>query len=122
MASDRQKFDSVIEYKISDLMLCASIEEICRQSGSELKKTASTEEIEEELVGSGQLHVLIICDMVAITEQLEPVMKFAKSKGYEVLGYYPHVNRQIETLGRSLGVNYVTPRSALRARLRSLLT
>jgi len=113
-------FDAVIAYKITDLMFGVRIEEICRKSSAFYVRVETADELVQAL--KGEKKSLLVCDLVSIRGDLASIKKIALENNCAVLGYYPHVDKATESLARSLGVDYVTPRSAFQMKLKSLLT
>ena len=114
-------FSKIIAYKITDLLFGVRIEEICRESSASYARADSPDELIQILKGQKR-SFLLICDLVSIRGDLESIKKIASENNCAVLGYYPHVDKETESLARSLGIEYVTPRSAFQMKLKSLLT
>lgn len=114
---ESKMFDLLVTYKISDLMFGVRIEEAGKKSSTKFKKVESL----DDLASVMSYNVLIVCDLPSIKSELEQITKLAKEKKWKILGYYPHVDRATETLARSLGVDYVTPRSVMQQKLNTLL-
>ena len=112
-------FDSVLMYKVTDLLFASRIEEICKRSSSEFRSIQNLDQLGTAL--SRSKHSLIVCDLVSTRTDLESVTRMAKANNSEVIGYYPHVDKDTATLAHSLNVNYVTPRSAFHSKLSSLV-
>lgn len=118
ITSPDQSYETVIGYKISDLMLVVMIEEISRVKG---KKFIRTDSFDMLRAGLGEKN-LLVCDLIVVSSDLDLLKKISSERKSTIFGYYPHVDKDIETLARSTGIDYVVPRSALQAKLRLLLT
>lgn len=116
--TSKTSFESVLAYKVSDLMLAVRIEEICRAKGRQFSRANSFDEL---VVGLND-HSLLVCDLTLVSQDLVPLKKISEQRGCKVFGYYPHVDKETESLARSTGIDFVVPRSALQAKLRSLLS
>ena len=112
-------FDSVLMYKVTDLLFASRIEVICNRSSSKFRSIQNLDQLGTAL--SRSKHSLIVCDLVSTRTDLEPVTRMAKANNSEVIGYYPHVDKDTATLAHSLNVNYVTPRSAFHSKLSTLV-
>ncbi len=112
-------FDSIVTYKISDLMIAVKIKEICARSSKEFSNAKTVEELTEIL--SRNRRSLIVCDLPRVKTELADVKRIASLHNCQVFGYYPHVDKETETIARSLKVEYVVPRSTLQSTLRSLV-
>ena len=102
------------------MMLGVRIEEACKRSSAVFKKEDSLDGLSRFSIDSDR--VLLVCDLVSVKSELEAITKLAKERNWKVFGYYPHIDKEIGTLARSLGVDYVTPRSAMQLKLNSLLS
>ena len=112
-----QRYETVVGYKISDLILATRIEEICRAKGKRFARTGSLGALEVTLHENN----LVVCDLILVSNELELLKKVANERGCRVFGYYPHVDKNTETLARSTGIDFVVPRSAMQGKLRSIL-
>ncbi|MHB1868245.1 MAG: hypothetical protein ACYCPP_04800 [Nitrososphaerales archaeon] len=119
LSKARAMFDNIIAYKITDLLFGVRIEEICRNSSATYARAETADELIQIL--KGQKRSLLVCDLVSVRGDLASIKKITSENNCAVLGYYPHVDKETESLARSLGVEYVTPRSAFQMKLKSLL-
>ncbi len=113
-------FDFVIVYKISDLIFGVAIEEICRSSSVDFAQIKSKDELLQ--IHNSNHRTLMICDLVSVKEELSTMKEIGSGKNFEILGFYPHVDQGTGSLALSLGIDYVVPRSAFKAKLKSLLS
>jgi hypothetical protein len=100
-------------------MFGVRIEEICRKSSASYTRAETVDDLIQAL--KGQKRSLLVCDLVSLKGDLASIKKIASENNCAVLGYYPHVDRETESFARSLGIEYVTPRSAFQMKLKSLL-
>ena len=112
-------FNSIVSYKISNLIMASKIEEICSQLSKECSDAKTSNKLIEFL--SNNNRVLVVCDLTLVKSELEELVKVIRTKNCQIFGFYPHVDKDTEIKARSLGVDYVIPRSAMQAKLRSLL-
>jgi hypothetical protein len=112
-------FDHLISYRVSDLLFSVKIEEAGKNALASYQRIDSINELPTGLRKSS---VLIVCDLTKIKPDLENLTKLAKKNSWKIIGYYPHVDKETETLARSLGVDYVVPRSAFQYKLVALLS
>lgn len=108
----------MIAYKVSDLLFAVRIEEASRSSSASFEKIQSI--VDLKAVSTGK--ALVVCDLTEVKGDLGDLTKIAKERNWKILGYHPHVDTETGTLARSLGVNYVVPRSVFRQKLGSLLS
>ena len=113
-------FQYFVLYKISNLLIAAKIEEMIKHSAKSIKTVKNLEELSSQLL-EGKGDALIVCDLNVVRGELSEVNKIATSHGAEVLGYYPHVDKQAEVLGRSSSIKFVVPRSALQSKIMQLV-
>lgn len=116
-ASAKQTYETIIGYKISDLILSTRIEEVCRAKKKNFARVGSLASLETTL----HQNDLVVCDLVLVSKELDLLKKASEERGCHIFGYYPHIDKDTETLARSTGIDYVVPRSALQAKLRSIL-
>lgn len=107
-------------YRITNLMFRAKIEESCSRLGLKCKNASGVQDLEESL--RDWSNVLIICDLVSSRPELESIIRVGRTKPSKILGYYPHIDRDTEAYARSVGVDYVVPRSAFQAKINQLLS
>lgn len=112
-------FAAILMYKITDLLFASRIEEICRKSSTEIKSVQNLDQLDSAM--NGKKPALIVCDLVSVKADLASVMRIAKANDSKVLGYYPHIDKNIATFSHSLNVDYVIPRSAFQSKLSSLV-
>ena len=112
-------FDHLVSYKVSDLLFSARIEEAGKKVSASYERIDSIDDLPARLQKS---RALIVCDLTKVKLDLENLTRVAKQNGWEILGYYPHVDKETEAYARSLGVDYVTPRSAFQYKLTALLS
>lgn len=109
----------VVIYNIKDLLFSARIEESCKRSSAEFRTAQSIDQL--TLALKRRNHVLIVCDLVSAKADLDSIKKMARESGSEVIGYYPHVDKDTASYAHSLDVEYITPRSAFQSKLTALL-
>lgn len=112
-------FNSIVRYKISNLMMASKIEEICSNLSKECFDVKASNVLNESL--STRNRVLVVCDLTIVKSELRELVKITRTKNSQIFGFYPHVDKDAETKARSAGVDYIIPRSAMQAKLRSLL-
>jgi hypothetical protein len=113
-----RNFSSAICYRISNIMDRAMMEEICSRKGVSVLYADDISELLEGTAGS-----LVILDLANLKEEdLESLVKSAKIRNWRILGYYPHVSREIGERALSGGLDYVVPRSAFKRKLEQILT
>ncbi len=95
------------------------IEELCKRSSTSYQSTSSFAELSH--AGNAE-RTLLVCDLVTVKSELGEITRLAKERNWKVFGYYPHVDKDTETLARKLGVEFVTPRSATQPKLKLLLS
>ena len=117
-SSSSQRFETIVIYKISDLIFATRIEEICRAKRKKFANAGSLEALRAAL----RENDLVVCDLVSVSKELGILKNVTKETGCQIFGYYPHVDKETETLARSTGIDFVVPRSAMQAKLRSLLS
>jgi hypothetical protein len=104
------------------MMIRIEIEQICARNGTKVATARSTEELRSILEHDESSNKsLVICDLVSSQRKLDTLASFRKNFGFAILGFYPHVNKKIEALAHTVGVDYIVPRSALYARISGLL-
>lgn len=113
-------FDTIVCYKISNLMMASKIEEICLNLSKKCYHVKTSNELNKSLSLKNQ--ILVMCDLTIVKSELEELVEIARTNNCHIFGFYPHVDNDTETRARSEGVDYVIPRSAMQAKLRSLLT
>ncbi len=112
-------FNLIVSYKISDMMFGVRIEEACKRSSAAFKKSDSFDDLRQ--IAAINDRVLLICDLVSVKSELGAITKLTKEKNWKVFGYYPHIDMETGSMAHSLGVDYVTPRSAMQPKLNALL-
>jgi hypothetical protein len=112
-------FDIIVVYKISNLMMVARIEEMGAHSLKPVLGAKNLTELSSVLQEKSK--ALIVCDLTIVKEDLPELEKIARTRDSEVLGYYPHIDKGAERAGRSCGIKYVVPRSAMESRIRQLM-
>lgn len=108
----------VILYQISNLLLLFKIKDTCVKNSKECSSAKTLDKL-SELLKTNQ--ALIICDLVSVKSELPVIIKIAKEYNSKIFGYYSHVDKETEALARSVGADYIVPRSALQSKLRSVL-
>jgi hypothetical protein len=98
-------------------MFAVRVEEAGKRSSTMFKKADRL----GDLASISGERVLLVCDLAYVKSELESVTKLAKERNWKIIGYYPHVDKETEALARSLGVDFITPRSVFQQKLRSLL-
>ena len=112
-------FDHLISYRVSDLLFSAKIEEAAKKASASYERIDSINELPTKLQKSS---VLIVCDLTKTKPDLRDLTNVAKENGWRIIGYYPHIDKETETLAHALGVDYVIPRSAFQYKLIALLS
>jgi hypothetical protein len=112
-------FRYVVLYKISNLLIVAKIQEMIRHYSKTVKTATNLEELYQILEGKSE--ALVVCDLTVVKDEISEVNKIATLRGAEVLGYYPHVDKQAESLGHSSSIKFVVPRSAMQSKIIQLM-
>jgi DNA-binding NarL/FixJ family response regulator len=98
---------------VSDLMLSIRLEEPVRAAGHELAVASSLAGLDEAL--SDQPIDLVLLDLADMTLPLEDALRrlAAQSPRPRVLGFFPHVRKDLEQRAREAGCDLLLPRSRL---------
>lgn len=115
--TSKQAYESIVAYRVSDMLLAIRIEDICRSKGKQFSRATTLDMLETNLLEGG----LLVCDLTLVSRELDSLKKLSVRKMCKIFGYYPHVDKETERLAKSAGIDYVVPRSALQAKLLSLL-
>lgn len=112
-------FNTIVRYRISNLMMASKIEEICSNLSKECFDVKASIALIESL--SIRNRVLVVCDLTIVKSEIEELVRITRAKNCHIFGFYPHVDKDTETKARLAGVDYIVPRSAMQAKLRSIL-
>jgi hypothetical protein len=96
------------------------IEAACERRNIPLTRAKNMDELKVHT--NQKRNSLIICDLSSISrEELQAVTNLAKDAQSPTFGFYPHIADEIRVSAKTLGFDYVIPRSAFRAKLNSVL-
>ena len=117
------KFKAVILFRITEIMLKASLEETFRTYGVEITYASDVSELEKNLQSSAnRINCLVICDLILARNELDALVEVSKNKlGVKILGFYPHINTEIRSKAKVSRIDYVVPRSNLITKIKELL-
>ena len=107
---------SVVLYKISDLILRSRIEEIASSRGFRVINASSIKNV------PAITEFLLVCDLVLVQNEIENLVEDTRSAQATILGFYPHVMKELKVHAISAGVKHVVPRSALESSLKKLFS
>ncbi len=114
------KIRTVISFKIRNMMDLSLIEEASSVRCAEVAHSKDIDEL--RILAKQKRNSLIICDLSVLSpEETEAVSKVASGTQSITFGYYPHVSDEIRISAIKLGFNFVVPRSAFRAKFKSVL-
>jgi hypothetical protein len=107
---------SVVLYRISDLILRARIEQIASNSGFRVINASSIKNV------PAITDFLLVCDLVIVQNEIQNLVEDTRLARATILGFYPHVMKELKIHAISAGVEHVVPRSALESSLKKLFS
>ncbi|MDA4112030.1 MAG: hypothetical protein OK439_05785 [Thaumarchaeota archaeon] len=79
------------------------------------------EDLESRITSSGES--LVVTDLTTLKlDEIRRIVELSTGGHSKILGFYPHVSKQIGVTAMNAGVDYITPRSGFRSKLNSLLS
>jgi len=118
-----ERYDLVIAYKISNILVRAQIQDICSRATTSLEFADDLKSLETLIAKQISKRSLIVCDLAEIfgNEEFQELIDFAKSKDLQILGKYPHVSVELGKRASRAGIHYVVTNSRLKRRLQEIL-
>jgi hypothetical protein len=114
------RIDTVISFKIRNIMDLSLIDEISKVRNAKRALAESIDELRTFTKLSG--NTLIVCDLSVLSvEETKEISNIAKDANLTTFGFYPHISDQFRVTAKTLGFNFIVPRSAFRAKLNLVL-
>ncbi len=110
---------AVIVYGIMDLFFLAKIQQIAKNSDAHFAEAKEFVDLQNKVSDTFE-KIIIVFDLTNVENDLTSLSNL-ESAQTTLLGFYPHVEKEVADRARSQGVMNIVPRSALEPKLKSML-
>lgn len=107
-------------FKLSDLFFIARIQEIAKSRNSRFVEVGDYDSL-QSLVRNAEGKTVIVFDLMKVQDEIG-LLSSLESGSTTLIGFYPHVEKEVGSRARTLGITNTVPRSALELKLRSALS